>query len=168
MLIRTTIGGQNAIHTIVRGRNVIRASRCFLKVHTQNSYFPSFPSLAGGGLGGRGADAQNPKHQHHHGQGQGPATQSRPSLIIELKATVLSDRDRHGRVTIGKNYIRATDSGLPSLSSSQHLSTNMAIKAGDRVTTVPGSLPTMISDWKRRTTGNTFYDSRTSASNLHK
>ena len=168
MLIRTTIGGQNAIHTIVRGRNVIRTSRCSLKVHMHNSYFPSFPSLAGGGLGGRGADAQNPKHQHHHGQGQGPATQSRPSLIIELKATVLSDRDRHGRVTIGKNYIRATDSGLPSLSSSQHLSTNMAIKAGDRVTTVPGSLPTMISDWKRRTTGNTFYDSRTSASNLHK
>ena len=55
-----------------------------------------------------------------------------------------------------------------SLSSSQHLSTNMAIIAGDLVATVPGSLPTMISDWKRRTTGNTFYDRRTSASNLHK
>ncbi|KAB2100251.1 hypothetical protein AG0111_0g11335 [Alternaria gaisen] len=34
----------------------------------------------------------------------------------------------------------------------------MAIKAGDLVATVPGSSPTMISDGKRRTTGNTFYD----------
>jgi len=72
------------------------------------------------------------------------------------------------RTTLHPLHLRAADLGLPSLSSSQHLSTNMAIKAGDLVATVPGSLPTMISDWKRRMTGNTFYDSRTSASNLHK
>jgi hypothetical protein len=72
------------------------------------------------------------------------------------------------RTTSYPLHLRAADSGLPSLSSSQHLSTNMAIKAGDLVTTVPGSLSTMISDGKRSTTGNIFYDKRTSASNLHK
>jgi hypothetical protein len=84
------------------------------------------------------ASSANAKPQQTTGQGQGLTTQSPPSLIVKLKAPLLTDRNCHGGVTIGKNYIAPIE---PQFSMADDIHST-----GGRGITVVSGLPNVPSD----------------------